>query len=92
MSVACLHTGEEWATDDVLFYTILEALRCSKVFRLSLTSAETEITSVHEETRPEYAELMWCLSCICSQITFNVNSVTSPGCLLRWPSPETSGC
>ncbi|TNM99524.1 hypothetical protein fugu_012557 [Takifugu bimaculatus] len=45
--------GEEWATDDVLFYTTLEALRCSRVFRLSLTSAETEITSVHEETRPE---------------------------------------
>ncbi|XP_011601454.2 prolyl endopeptidase-like [Takifugu rubripes] len=43
----------EWATDDVLFYTTLEALRCSRVFRLSLTSAETEITSVHEETRPE---------------------------------------
>lgn len=53
MSVACVYMGEEWATDDVLFYTIVEALRCSRVFRLSLTSAETEITSVHEETQPE---------------------------------------
>lgn len=53
MSVACVPVGEEWATDDVLVYTILEALRCSRVFRLCLTSMETEITSVHEETHPE---------------------------------------
>lgn len=49
----CVHLGEEWATDDVLFYATLEALRCSRVFRLSLSTTETEINSVHEETRPE---------------------------------------
>ncbi|KAK1905996.1 Prolyl endopeptidase-like [Dissostichus eleginoides] len=43
----------EWATDDVLFYTTLEALRCSKVFRLDLTSKESRITSVFEETHPD---------------------------------------
>lgn len=43
----------EWATDDVLFYTTLEALRCSKVFRLDLTSKESRISSVFEETHPE---------------------------------------
>lgn len=48
-----MHMGEEWATDDVLFYTTLEALRCSRVFRLNLATTETEIKSVHEETRPE---------------------------------------
>lgn len=45
--------GEEWATDEVLFYSILEGLRCSRVFRLDLTSSGSRITSVHEETQPE---------------------------------------
>lgn len=49
----CVGVGEEWATDDVLFYTTLEALRCSRVLRLSLAATETEITSVHEEPGPE---------------------------------------
>lgn len=53
MSVVCVRMAEEWATDDVLFYTTLEALRCSRVFRLNLASTETEINSVYEETRPE---------------------------------------
>ncbi|KAK2824508.1 hypothetical protein Q5P01_021683 [Channa striata] len=43
----------EWATDDVLFYTTLENLRCRKVFRLDLTSHTNRITSVYEETHPD---------------------------------------
>lgn len=43
----------EWATDEVLFYTTLEGLRSSKVFRLDLTSSGDRITSVYEETQPE---------------------------------------
>nr|XP_033468779.1 prolyl endopeptidase-like [Epinephelus lanceolatus] len=43
----------EWATDQVLFYTTLEGLRCSRVFRLDLTSTGSRITSVYEETHPD---------------------------------------
>ncbi|XP_039994577.1 prolyl endopeptidase-like [Xiphias gladius] len=43
----------EWATDETLFYTTLEGLRCSRVFRLDLTSSGSRITSVYEETRPD---------------------------------------
>lgn len=40
---------EEWATDEVLFYTTLEGLQCSRVFRLDLTSGGARISSVFEE-------------------------------------------
>lgn len=46
--------GEEWATDKVLYYTTLEGLRCSRVFRLDLTSSGSRISSVYEETHLEY--------------------------------------
>ena len=45
--------GEEWATDEVLFYTTLEGLCSSKVLRLDLTSGGNRITSVYEETQPK---------------------------------------
>lgn len=44
---------EEWATDEVLFYTTLEGLRCSRVHRLDLTSGGSTITCVYEETQTE---------------------------------------
>ncbi|XP_023250193.1 prolyl endopeptidase-like [Seriola lalandi dorsalis] len=43
----------EWATDETLFYTTLEGLRCSRVFRLDLTCSGSRITSVYEETQPD---------------------------------------
>lgn len=44
----------EWATDDVLFYTTLEGLSSSSVFRLDLSSdGSSRITSVYEETQPD---------------------------------------
>nr|XP_046258403.1 prolyl endopeptidase-like [Scatophagus argus] len=43
----------EWATDEVMFYTTLEGLRCNRVFRLDLTSSGGRITSVYEETHPD---------------------------------------
>lgn len=49
----CVCTGEEWATDEVLLYTTLEGLRCSRVFRLDLASSGSKINSVYEETHPE---------------------------------------
>lgn len=49
----CFRLGKEWATDDVLFYTTLESLRCSKVFRLDVTPGGSRITCVYEETLPE---------------------------------------
>ena len=49
----CVWMREEWSTDEVLFYSTLEGLRCSKVFRLDLTSSGNRITSVYEETQPE---------------------------------------
>lgn len=43
----------EWATDDVLFYTTQEGLKCRLVFRLHLTSAGPQIMLVYEEKDPE---------------------------------------
>uniref|UniRef100_UPI0037E8CC89 prolyl endopeptidase-like n=1 Tax=Semicossyphus pulcher TaxID=241346 RepID=UPI0037E8CC89 len=43
----------EWVTDEVLYYTTLEGLRCSRVLRLDLTSGGSRITSVYEETHPD---------------------------------------
>uniref|UniRef100_A0A671Y3Z4 Prolyl endopeptidase n=1 Tax=Sparus aurata TaxID=8175 RepID=A0A671Y3Z4_SPAAU len=43
----------EWATDNVLFYTTVEDLRCSRVFRLNLTPCGSTICSVYQETHPD---------------------------------------
>lgn len=48
-----VYMDEEWATDEVLIYTTLEGLRCSKVFHLDLSSNRSKITSVYEEIHPE---------------------------------------
>ncbi|KAM9847958.1 prolyl endopeptidase-like [Aulostomus maculatus] len=71
----------EWATDDVLFYTILEGLRCSGVYRLDLTSRGGTITSVYEETQPDvFVEVA--LSRDRHMLTINCNSRTSSEVLL----------
>ncbi|XP_067466635.1 prolyl endopeptidase-like isoform X1 [Thunnus thynnus] len=71
----------EWATDEVLFYSTLEGLRCSKVFRLDLTSSGSRITSVYEETQPDvFVEVA--LSRDRQILTINCNSRTSSEVLL----------
>ncbi|KAF7662440.1 hypothetical protein LDENG_00234740 [Lucifuga dentata] len=71
----------EWATDEVLFYTTLEGLRCSRVFRLDLTSSGARISSVFEETRPDvFVEVS--LSRDRHILTINCNSKTSSEVLL----------
>ncbi|KAK2921679.1 prolyl endopeptidase-like [Channa argus] len=71
----------EWATDNVLFYTTLENLRCRKVFRLDLTSHTSRITSVYEETRPDvFVEVA--LSRDRQILSINCNSRTSSEVLL----------
>ncbi|XP_040904987.1 prolyl endopeptidase-like [Toxotes jaculatrix] len=71
----------EWATDEVLFYTTLEGLRCSRVFRVDLTSSGSRITSVYEETRPDvFVEVA--LSRDRQILSINCNSRTSSEVLL----------
>ncbi|XP_076600019.1 prolyl endopeptidase-like isoform X2 [Chaetodon auriga] len=71
----------EWATDEVLFYTTLEGLRCSTVFRLDLTSSGSRITSVYEETHPDvFVEVA--LSSDQQILTINCNSRTASEVLL----------
>ncbi|XP_041803268.1 prolyl endopeptidase-like [Chelmon rostratus] len=71
----------EWATDEVLFYTTLEGLRCSRVFRLDLTSSGSRITSVYEETHPDvFVEVA--LSSDRQILTINCNSRTASEVLL----------
>ncbi|XP_035847849.1 prolyl endopeptidase-like [Sander lucioperca] len=71
----------EWATDEVLFYTPLEGLRCSRVFRLDLTSSGSRITSVYEETHPDvFVEVA--LSRDRQILSINCNSRTSSEVLL----------
>ncbi|XP_019715695.1 prolyl endopeptidase-like isoform X2 [Hippocampus comes] len=43
----------EWATDDVLFYTTREGLKCRNVYRLDLTQNGSTIRSVYEESQPD---------------------------------------
>ncbi|XP_057705042.1 prolyl endopeptidase-like isoform X2 [Corythoichthys intestinalis] len=43
----------EWATDEVLFYTLQEGLKCQKVYRLDLTKNGSMITSVYQELQPD---------------------------------------
>uniref|UniRef100_A0A4W6F4R6 Prolyl endopeptidase n=1 Tax=Lates calcarifer TaxID=8187 RepID=A0A4W6F4R6_LATCA len=70
-----------WATDEVLFYTTLEGLRCSRVFRLDLTSSRSRITSVFEETRPDvFVEVV--LSRDRQILSINCNTRTSSEVLL----------
>ncbi|XP_035462772.2 prolyl endopeptidase-like isoform X2 [Scophthalmus maximus] len=71
----------EWATDEVLFYTTLEGLRCSRVFRLDLTSSGSRITSVYEEERPDvFVEVA--LSRDRQILSINCNNRTSSEVLL----------
>ncbi|KAM4607434.1 prolyl endopeptidase-like [Polymixia lowei] len=66
----------EWATDEVLFYTAQEGLRCSRVLRLDLTSTGSRITPVHEDTQPDvFVEVA--LSRDRRILTINCNSKTS---------------
>ncbi|MCI4376602.1 hypothetical protein PGIGA_G00190240 [Pangasianodon gigas] len=44
----------EWATDDVLYYTTQEGLRCRHVCRLHLTNTGARSTLVYEEEDPEF--------------------------------------
>ncbi|XP_051936580.1 prolyl endopeptidase-like [Hippocampus zosterae] len=43
----------EWATDEVLFYTTREGLKCRNVYRLDLTQNGSTIRSVYEESQPD---------------------------------------
>ncbi|KAM9344517.1 prolyl endopeptidase-like [Symphorus nematophorus] len=71
----------EWATDEVLFYTTLEGLRCSRVFRLDLTSSGGRITSVYEEAHPDvFVEVA--LSRDRQVLSINCNSRTTSEVLL----------
>ncbi|XP_030604695.1 prolyl endopeptidase-like [Archocentrus centrarchus] len=71
----------EWATDEVLFYTTLEGLRSSAVFRLDLTSSGSGITSVYEEMQPDvFVEVA--LTRDRQILTINCNSRTSSEVLL----------
>ena len=45
--------AQEWANDEVLFYTTQEGLRCSRVFRLDLNSPAAIPRPVFEDTQPE---------------------------------------
>ncbi|XP_056148262.1 prolyl endopeptidase-like [Lampris incognitus] len=66
----------EWATDTVLFYTTQEGLRCSRVFRLDLTSNGSRITPVYEDTQADtFVEVA--LSRDKHMLTINCNSKTS---------------
>ncbi|KAG7462653.1 hypothetical protein MATL_G00187030 [Megalops atlanticus] len=44
----------EWATDDILFFTSMDNLRCRHVFRLDLNAEEPKSTLVYEEQDPEF--------------------------------------
>ncbi|XP_029961762.1 prolyl endopeptidase-like [Salarias fasciatus] len=71
----------EWASDDVLFYTALEDLRSSAVFRLELTSGGSRITCVYEETSPDvFVEVS--LSRDRQILTISCNSRTSSEVLI----------
>uniref|UniRef100_A0A3P9N657 Prolyl endopeptidase n=1 Tax=Poecilia reticulata TaxID=8081 RepID=A0A3P9N657_POERE len=73
---------KEWATDDVLFYTTLEGLSSSSVFRLDLASEGSgKVTSVYEETQPDvFVEVA--LSRDRQILTINCNSRTSSEVML----------
>ncbi|XP_062852049.1 prolyl endopeptidase-like isoform X2 [Trichomycterus rosablanca] len=66
----------EWATDDVLYYTTQEGLRCRHVFRLNLTDTKALSQLVYEEKDPEFF-----VEVICSRdqqlLTVNCSSKSS---------------
>ncbi|XP_040034180.2 prolyl endopeptidase-like [Gasterosteus aculeatus] len=71
----------EWATDEVLFYTTLEGLRCSRVSRLDLTASGSRSTSVYEESHPDvFVEVS--LSRDRRMLSINCSSRTSSEVLL----------
>ncbi|XP_054885145.1 prolyl endopeptidase-like [Poeciliopsis prolifica] len=72
----------EWATDDVLFYTTLEGLSSSSVFRLDLeTEGSSKVTSVYQETQPDvFVEVA--LSRDRQILAINCNSRTSSEVML----------
>ncbi|KAG7512974.1 prolyl endopeptidase-like [Solea senegalensis] len=71
----------EWATDEVMFYTSLEGLRCSRAFRLDMTLSGSRITTVYEENRPDvFVEVA--LSRDRRILSINCNSRTSSEVLL----------
>ncbi|KAM3605618.1 uncharacterized protein V6R79_002085 [Siganus canaliculatus] len=71
----------EWATDKVLFYTTIEGLRCSRVFRLNLAASGSRITSVYEEANPDvFVEVA--LSRDRQILSINCNSRTTSEVLL----------
>ncbi|XP_060943685.1 prolyl endopeptidase-like isoform X2 [Limanda limanda] len=71
----------EWATDEILFFTTLEDLRCSRVSRLDLIPGRSRITSVYEETRPDvFVEVA--LSRDRQLLSINCNSRTGSEVLL----------
>ncbi|XP_068184337.1 prolyl endopeptidase-like [Antennarius striatus] len=77
----------EWATDEVLFYTTLEGLRCHRVFRLDLTSGRRRINCVYEETSPDvFVELS--LSRDRQLLSINCSSRTTSKVLLI----DTTSC
>ncbi|KAM6956561.1 prolyl endopeptidase-like [Aplochiton taeniatus] len=66
----------EWATDELLFYTSQEGLKCNRVFRLDLNSNRALSTLVYEDTQPDvFVELS--LSRDRKLITINCSSKTS---------------
>ncbi|XP_029377377.1 prolyl endopeptidase-like isoform X2 [Echeneis naucrates] len=66
----------EWATDEDLFFTTLEDLRCSRVFHLDLACSGSRITSAYEETQPDvFVEVA--LSTDQQILSINCNSRTS---------------
>ncbi|XP_054655413.1 prolyl endopeptidase-like isoform X2 [Dunckerocampus dactyliophorus] len=71
----------EWATDEVLFYTVQEGLQCHRVYRLDLTPRGSTIRSVYEESQPDvFVEVA--LSRDRQLLTINSNNRTSSEVLL----------
>ncbi|XP_061646940.1 prolyl endopeptidase-like [Phyllopteryx taeniolatus] len=60
----------EWATDEVLFYTIQENLKCQTVYRLDLTQNGSTIRLVYEESEPDvFVEVSLSRDCHALSIT-----------------------
>ncbi|XP_061767192.1 prolyl endopeptidase-like isoform X2 [Nerophis ophidion] len=71
----------EWATDEVLFYTSQEGLRCHRVHRLDLTPHGSNVRSVYQESQPDvFVEVV--LSRNRQLLTINSSSRTSSEVLM----------
>ncbi len=79
----------EWATDDVLFYSTQETLRCLRVFRLHLSDSGVQNTLVYEEKDPEYVSNCWWRVLLARIDVFSL--ARSSGSLWRSVVPETRG-